>query len=90
MLSERRAADLDVWLILAEHSHLPEFKKMAKGIRQDDAAGNRGVVFRVEQWASGSAGQLLEASETDRVLRGQLRFTPAPGALSRVEALRTR
>lgn len=38
MLAERREADLDTWLTQAEHSGLPEFKKMAKGIRQDYAA----------------------------------------------------
>jgi transposase len=35
MLEERRGADLDTWLIQAEHSSLPEFKKMASGIRLD-------------------------------------------------------
>jgi transposase len=38
MLSERREADLDSWLTQAEKSRLPEFKKMARGIRQDYAA----------------------------------------------------
>ncbi len=38
MLAERRANDLDSWLTQAEHSCLPEFKKMAKGIRQDYTA----------------------------------------------------
>jgi transposase len=38
MLAERRGADLDTWLTQAEHSILPEFKKMAKGIRLDYAA----------------------------------------------------
>jgi len=38
MLTERRCADLDAWLIQAEHCGLPEFKKMAKGIRLDYAA----------------------------------------------------
>jgi transposase len=38
MLAERRGADLDAWLTQAEHSGLPEFKKMAKGIRLDYAA----------------------------------------------------
>ena len=38
MLAERRGADLDAWLIQAEHSGLPEFKKMANGIRLDYAA----------------------------------------------------
>ena len=38
MLAERREAELDSWLTQAEHSRLPEFKKMANGIRQDYAA----------------------------------------------------
>jgi transposase len=38
MLAERRGGDLDAWLIQAEHSGLPEFKKMANGIRLDYAA----------------------------------------------------
>ena len=38
MLVERREADLDSWLTQAESSGLPEFKKMAHGIRQDYAA----------------------------------------------------
>jgi len=38
MLAERRAMDLDAWLTQAEHSGLPEFKKMAKGIRLDYVA----------------------------------------------------
>jgi len=38
MLAERRDRDLDAWLLQAEHSGLPEFKKMAKGIRLDYVA----------------------------------------------------
>ncbi len=38
MLTDRREADLDSWLTQAERSGLPEFKKMAKGIRLDYAA----------------------------------------------------
>jgi transposase len=38
MLAERRDTDLDTWLSQAEHSGLPEFKKMAKGIRLDYVA----------------------------------------------------
>ena len=38
MLAERRDTDLDSWLTQAEHSGLPEFKKMAKGIRLDSLA----------------------------------------------------
>jgi transposase len=38
MLAERRGRDLDTWLTQAQHSGLPEFKKMANGIRLDYAA----------------------------------------------------
>ena len=38
MLAERRDMDLDTWLTQAEQSGLPEFKKMANGIRLDYAA----------------------------------------------------
>jgi transposase len=38
MLRERRDKDLDTWLTQAEQSGLPEFKKMAKGIRLDYTA----------------------------------------------------
>jgi transposase len=38
MLAERRDTDLHSWLTQAEHSGLPEFKKMAKGIRLDYVA----------------------------------------------------
>jgi transposase len=35
LLAERRDTELDSWLAQAEHSGLPECKKMAKGIRLD-------------------------------------------------------
>ncbi len=35
MLAERREADLDTWLAPAERSGLPEFKKLANGMRLD-------------------------------------------------------
>ncbi|HBE28960.1 MAG TPA: hypothetical protein DDW25_08730 [Ktedonobacter sp.] len=38
MLASRREGDLDTWLTQAAHSGLPEFKKMAHGIRLDYAA----------------------------------------------------
>jgi hypothetical protein len=86
MLAERRARDLDTWLIQAEQSGLPKFKKMAKGIRLDYAAGNRGVFFRVESGSGRSAGQLLKASETDRVRASQFRSPAASRSLPSVEA----
>jgi transposase len=38
MLAERRGADLDEWLVQAEHSGLAELKSFAQGIRRDYAA----------------------------------------------------
>ena len=50
MLRERQGGRLDTWLTQAEHSGLPEFKKMAKGIRLDYAAVK--AVFSSE-WSQG-------------------------------------
>jgi transposase len=50
MLAERREADLDTWLTQAEKSGFPEFKKLAKGIRQDYAAVR--AAFS-SQWSNG-------------------------------------
>ncbi len=72
MLAERREADLDAWLTQAEHSGLPEFKKMAKGIRLDYAAVK--AAFSSE-WSNGkarSAGQLLETKAPDCLREGEL------------------
>jgi transposase len=38
MLAERRAKDLDGWLVQAEHSRIPELKSFVRGIRLDYAA----------------------------------------------------
>jgi transposase len=72
MLSERREADLDSWLTQAEKSRLPEFKKMARGIRQDYAAVK--AAFS-SMWSNGkarSAGQLLKAKAPHRVRQSEL------------------
>jgi transposase len=37
MLAERRAEDLEGWLRQAAHSHLPELKRFARGLRPDEA-----------------------------------------------------
>jgi transposase len=50
MLSERREADLDAWLTQAERSGLPEFKKLAHGIRQDYAAVKAALS---SEWSNG-------------------------------------
>jgi transposase len=38
MLAERRGADLDDWLVQAQHSGIAELKSFAQGIRRDYAA----------------------------------------------------
>ena len=55
MLAERRAADLESWLTQAEHSGLPEFKKMANGIRQDYAAVKAAFA---SEWSNGQVNFL--------------------------------
>jgi transposase len=50
MLAERRDKDLDTWLTQAEGSGLPEFKKLANGIRHDYAAVR--AAFS-SQWSNG-------------------------------------
>jgi len=72
MLAERREADLDTWLTQAAHSGLPEFKKMANGIRLDSAAVKAAFSSMWSQGKARSTGQLLKAPETDRVREGEL------------------
>jgi transposase len=72
MLAERREADLDPWLTQAERSGLPEFKKLAHGIRQDYAAVK--AAFSSE-WSNGKArgaSQLLETKAPDGLREGEL------------------
>jgi transposase len=52
MLAERRVADLGSWLTEAEQSRLPEFKKMANGIRQDYAAVKAAFT---SEWSNGQS-----------------------------------
>ena len=76
MLAERREGDLDSWLTQAEHSSLPEFKKMAHGIRQDYAAVKAAFA---SEWSNGQVEAQVNwrtASKTHRVREGQLRLDP--------------
>ena len=50
MLAERRGADLDEWLVQAEHSGLAELKSFAQGIRRDYAAVRAAFT---SQWSQG-------------------------------------
>jgi len=74
MVAERRGVDLDTWLTQAEQSGLPEFKKMAKGIRLDDAAVKAAFA---SDWSNGQVEAQINwrtASKTDGVREGQLRL----------------
>jgi transposase len=71
MLAERRDTNLDTWLTQAEHSGLPAFKKMAKGIRLDDAAVRAAFASEWSQGEARGAGQLLAIAETDRLRQSQ-------------------
>jgi transposase len=72
MLSERREADLDTWLTQAEHSGLPEFKKMAHGIRHDYAAVR--AAFSSE-WSNGQVEAQVNCLKLQkRVVFGRANF----------------
>jgi transposase len=50
MMREQTGHQLDAWLSLAEASHLPEFKSIARGIQQDKAAVLAGLTL---PWSNG-------------------------------------
>jgi transposase len=81
MLAERREGDLDSWLTQAEHSRLPEFKKMATGIRQDYAAVK--AAFSSE-WSNGQ----VEAQVNCLKLQKRIVFGRAKFDLLRLRVLR--
>jgi transposase len=80
MLAERRDRDLDSWLTQAEHSGLPEFKKMAKGIRLDYVAVK--AAFSSE-WSQGQ----VEAQVNCLKLQKRLVFGRANFDLLRLRVL---
>jgi hypothetical protein len=72
MLAERREADLDSWLTQTEKSGLPEFKKMAKGIRQDYAAVKAAFSSK---WSSGVVeGHVNRLKLIKRMMYGRAEF----------------
>jgi transposase len=80
LLAEHREVDLESWLTQAEHSGLPEFKKMAKGIRQDYAAVR--AAFSSE-WSQGQ----VEAQVNCLKLQKRLMFGRAKFDLLRLRVL---
>ena len=72
MLAEQRDTDLDTWLTQAEHSGLPEFKKMAKGIRQDYAAVRAAFA---SEWSQGQVEAQVNCLKLQkRIVFGRANF----------------
>jgi transposase len=72
MLAERREGDLETWLTQAEKSGLPEFKKMAKGIRLDYAAVK--AAFSSE-WSNGQVEAQVNCLKLQkRIVFGRANF----------------
>jgi transposase len=72
MLAERREAHLDSWLTQAEHSGLPEFKKMAKGIRLDYAAVKAAFA---SEWSQGQVEAQVNCLKLQkRIVFGRANF----------------
>jgi transposase len=72
MLAERREEDLDAWLTQAEHCSLPEFKKMAKGIRLDYVAVK--MAFTSE-WSNGQVEAQVNCLKLQkRIVFGRANF----------------
>ncbi len=85
MLAERRGVDLDTWLTQAEQSGLPEFKKMAKGIRLDYAAVKAAFA---SDWSNGQVEAQVNCLKLQkRIVFGRANFdlTRASRSLSRLE-----
>jgi transposase len=72
MLAEHRAEDLEAWLVQAEESTLPEFRKMAKGIRLDDAAVRAAFT---SEWSNGQVeAQVNCLKRKPRIVFGRAKF----------------
>lgn len=72
MLTEHRAERLDAWLVQAEQSRLPELCKMAKGIRQDEAAVR--ATFTSE-WSNGQVEAQVNCLKLQkRIVFGRANF----------------
>jgi len=72
MLAKQCGADLDAWLTQAAHSGLPEFKKMANGIRLDYAAVK--AAFSSE-WSNGQVEAQVNCLKLQkRIVFGRANF----------------
>ena len=72
MLAEQRGEDLEAWLIQAKDSGLPEFKKMANGIRLDHAAVK--AAFSSE-WSNGQVEAQVNCLKLQkRIVFGRANF----------------
>lgn len=72
MLCEHREKDLDTWLTQAEGCNLPEFKKMAKGIRLDYAAVKAAFT---SEWSNGQVEAQVNCLKLQkRIVFGRANF----------------
>ena len=72
MLAEHRDTDLDAWLAQAEQSGLPEFKKMAKGMRLDYAAVKAAFT---SEWSNGQVEAQVNCLKLQkRIVFGRANF----------------
>ncbi|SRR6266851_334393 len=81
MLAERRAQDLDSWLLQAKQSGIREFKSFARGIRRDYAAVKAALS---SEWSNGQT----EAQVNCLKLQKRLMFGRANFDLLRLHVLR--
>ena len=81
MLAERRAQDLDNWLLQAKQSGIREFKSFAQGIRRDYAAVRAAFT---SPWSNGQ----VEAQVNCLKLQKRLMFGRANFDLLRLRVLR--
>lgn len=81
MLSERRAQDLDTWLLQAKQSHIRELKSFAQGIHRDYAAVRAAFTSK---WSNGQT----EAQVNCLKLQKRLMFGRANFDLLRLRVLR--
>jgi transposase len=72
MLRERRGAELDVWLEMAMHSGIPEWRAFVRKLRQDQAAVQAGLTLK---WNNGSVeGHINRLKFVKRSMYGRANF----------------
>jgi transposase len=72
MVKDRRAEELETWLLQAQNSSIPEFVRLAYSFRNDYAAVQNGVA---SPWSSGQVeGQVNRLKLIKRQMYGRAGF----------------